>query len=132
LRDSGAHDIRIERISTPRGPAVIATRATGTLQIGDRVVRGQYVYYVANAPAGAGLIEQIVLVGADVYAALAHEVDELTGALHTCLLASVDRAARSRVVETAAEDDARTRGGAGRRAPVSLRSEPNTARLGEL
>lgn len=95
LRDAGADDIQTSKIDIERRYRVIAIRATGTLRIGTRAVRAQYNYYVVNAIAGAGVIEQVLLVGTDVYPRLASEIDQLTAILHDSLLASMDKASDS-------------------------------------
>lgn len=92
LRDCGAHDIQVSKIDIPRRYGVIATRATGMVHIGTRAVRGRYNYFAVNATAGAALIEQVVLVAAEVFSDLAGQVEELSTALHRSLLASIDRA----------------------------------------
>ena len=60
-------------------------------------MRARYNYYAVNSAGGAALIEQIVLVGSEVYSQLANELEELTAALHHSLLASIDSANESRV-----------------------------------
>jgi len=92
LRECNGHDIQTARVDIPLRYGAVATCASGTLRIGAHAVRSQYNYYAVNAAGGAALIEQIVLVGSDVYSQLASELEELTAALHHSLLASIDSA----------------------------------------
>ena len=92
LRDCDVRDIQVSKVDIPRRYGVMATRATGTVHIGTRAVRGRYNYFAVNTSAGAALIEQVILVAAEVFPDLAGEVEELTNALHRSLLASIDRA----------------------------------------
>lgn len=123
LRDSGAHDIDTRRIDIPASYGVIATRARGTLYVGTRGVRVHYNHFAVNATAGAALVEQVVLVVAEVYPVLGDEVEELASTLHGTLLASIDSAVASyagREVECPAS------------APVPVRSGLDVAEQGEL
>jgi hypothetical protein len=92
LRDSAATDIRSHRLDVAPRYGIIATRACGVLRSGDRVVRSQFHNYVVNTNAGGALIEQGIVIGAEMLSALESEVTELTGNLYRSLLTSIDRA----------------------------------------
>jgi hypothetical protein len=94
LRDSGATEIRTHRVDTPAHYRVIAVRSSGDLGAGARKVHGHFHYYVVNTAAGCALIEQTILIGADVGLALGREVADLTDDLYRSLLTSIDRARR--------------------------------------
>lgn len=98
LRDSGATDIRSYPLDVPRGYGVIATHAVGVLRSGDRIVRSQFRNYVVNTAAGGALIEQAIVIGADMLFALESEATELTESLYRSLLASIERALNMRQV----------------------------------
>ncbi len=94
LRDSGATEIRTHRVDTPARYGVIAVRTSGALGAGAHKVRSHFHYYVVNTAAGGALIEQAILIGADVGIVLGREVADLTDDLYRSLLASIDRAPR--------------------------------------
>lgn len=96
LRDSAATDIRSCRLEVAPRYGVIATRASGVLHSGDRVVRSQFHHYVVNTNAGGALIEQAIVIGAEMLSALDSEVNELTENLYRSLLTSIDRAPQRR------------------------------------
>jgi hypothetical protein len=91
LRDSAATDIRSRQLDIAARYGVIATRASGVLHSGDRVVRSQFHNYVVNTNAGGALIEQAIVIGAEMLSALDSEVNELTENLYRSLLTSIDR-----------------------------------------
>jgi hypothetical protein len=92
LRDGGATDIRSRQLDIAPPYGVIATRASGVLHSGDRVVRSQFHNYVVNTAAGGALIEQALVIGADMLSALDSEANELTENLYRSLLASIGSA----------------------------------------
>jgi hypothetical protein len=92
LRDSAATDIRSCQLEVAPRYGVIATRASGVLHSGDRVVRSQFHNYVVNTNAGGALIEQAIVIGAEMLSALESEVNERTENLYRSLLTSIDRA----------------------------------------
>jgi hypothetical protein len=94
LRDSGATEIRTHRVDTPVGCGVIAVRTSGALGVGARKVHSHFHYYVVSTAAGGALIEQTILIGADVGLVLGGEVADLTDDLYRSLLTSIDRARR--------------------------------------
>jgi hypothetical protein len=96
LRDSAATDIRSSQLEVAPRYGVIATRASGVLHSGDRVVRSQFHNYVVNTNAGGALIEQAIVIGAEMLSALDSEVNELTENLYRSLLTSIDRAPHRR------------------------------------
>lgn len=91
LRDSAATEIRSHQLDIAPRYGVIATRASGVLYSGDRVVRTQFHNYVVNTAAGGALIEQAIAIGADEFSALDPEANELTENLYQSLLTSIDR-----------------------------------------
>ena len=91
LRDSAATDIRSRQLDIAARYGVIATHASGVLHSGDRVVRSQFHNYVVNTNAGGALIEQAIVIGAEMLSALDSEVNELTENLYRSLLTSIDR-----------------------------------------
>jgi hypothetical protein len=95
LRDSGATEIRTQRVDTPARYGVIAVRTSGALGAGARKVHSHFHYYMVNTAAGGALIEQAILIGADVGLVLGREVADLTDELYRSLLTSIDRAPRS-------------------------------------
>jgi hypothetical protein len=92
LRDSAATDIRSRQLDFAARYGVIGTRASGVLHSGDRVVRAQFHNYVVNTAAGGALIEQAIVIGAEVLSVLDPEANELSESLYRSLLASIDRA----------------------------------------
>ena len=94
LRDSGASEIRTRRVDTPARYGVIAVRTSGTLGAGAHKVHSHFHYYMVNTAAGGALIEQAILIGADVGLVLGREVADLTDDLYRSLLTSIDRATR--------------------------------------
>ena len=92
LRDSGATDIRSCQLDIAPRYGVIATRASGVLHSGDRVVHGHFHNYVVNTSAGWALVEQAIVIGAEALTTLAAESDEFTETLYRSLLTSIDRA----------------------------------------
>jgi hypothetical protein len=92
LRDSAATDIRSRRLDVAPQYGIIATRAYGVLHSGDRVVCSRFHNYVVNTNAGGALIEQGIVIGAEMLSALESEVNELTENLYRSLLTSIDRA----------------------------------------
>ena len=91
LRDSHATDINTYRIDIPPQYPVIATRASGLLHTGKRLVHSQFHNYVINTAAGGALIEQTIMISADAHPTLASEAADLTENLYRALLASFDR-----------------------------------------
>ncbi|OOK65340.1 hypothetical protein BZL29_7697 [Mycobacterium kansasii] len=91
LRDSHATDINAHPLDIPPQYGIIATRSTGLLSTGTRLVHSQFTNYVVNRAAGGALIEQAIVVGTDVQSALAEECAALTENLYRSVLASIDR-----------------------------------------
>jgi hypothetical protein len=97
LRDSGAHDIRTQRLATVPRHRLVAMRSTGTLHANARAVESHFNHYVFNTDAGAALVEQVIAVSADAYEALASELVDLTETLYRSLMARIDRALASSI-----------------------------------
>ena len=92
LRDSHATDISACRLDVePHGGfSVIATRASGTLRTGKRLVHSHFTNYVVTTAADSALIEQAILISDDMRPALDSEAVELTENLHHALRASLN------------------------------------------
>lgn len=95
LRDSAATEIRSQQLDIAPRHRVIATRASGVLHSGDRVVRSQFHNYVVNTAAGGALIEQAIVIGAEELPALDSEANKLTENLYRSLLTSIGRASNA-------------------------------------
>jgi hypothetical protein len=91
LRDGHAADITVSVLDVPAHYGIIATRASGLLRSGNRLVHSHFHNYVINTAAGGAFVEQALVCGADVPAEVTEEVGELTEGLYRSLLASIDR-----------------------------------------
>jgi hypothetical protein len=91
LRDSSARDIHTyRRDDVPTAiDGLLAVRAGGRLVSEGREVEVAYCYYAINSSAGAALIEQATVVGADSPAAVALEVDCLAEGVYQSVLVSL-------------------------------------------
>jgi hypothetical protein len=94
LRDSGATDIRTHRVDIPAHNGLIGVRSSGDLGAGPRRVHSYFHYYMVKTAASYALIEQTILIGADVGLVLGREVADLTDDIYRSLLTSIDRVRR--------------------------------------
>ena len=90
LRNCGAVNVQMHRIDIPPDRGVIAVRTAGRLDAAGRPICGQYSHYVVNTAVGGALIEQVIVVGSDALATLAHELEGLTEDVYRSLLASIE------------------------------------------
>lgn len=95
LRDLAAHSLQRHTVTLPPTPGTTAVRSSGSFNLGERSMWGQFTNYVVNTGVTGGLVEHSVLVRAPLRARLARDIGALTENIHRSLLTSISAAQRT-------------------------------------
>jgi hypothetical protein len=90
LRDLAAHNLRRHTVGLPPVPGATAVRSSGSFNLGEQSIWGQFTNYVVNTGETGGLVEHTVLVRAPLRARLARDIAALTENVRRSFLTSVE------------------------------------------